>query len=277
MKVIQRPSSRALSPDESAQPTRQAASPSLRETRTSWIVVMFSRAASTSAREHKTEDLVDGAGRDFRPQIKLASRELRDRTLGAVEAVLDWRRAVENLDDVAAVDDGAAPPPFLWEGQNYLVRLAAADDIEQLLLSVPDAGAAPGGAPGGATAAGFLADAALAGKKASRRWQQLAVPAVPGGVMERSERVINSVEMDVVLTRPLGPVGDGDCTVSPVTMATPTRLQLHVTAAPTLMSIPNLPQPRDRRVAIWPGEYSSFSGFLTPRTPPPSCCTGPRS
>lgn len=51
-----------------------------------------------------------------------------------------------------------------------------------------------------------------------KRWQQLAVPAVKDGVLERSERVINSVQLDVVLSRPLGPAGDADCTVSPVTI-----------------------------------------------------------
>ncbi|KAH8057416.1 Ca2-binding protein [Aureococcus anophagefferens] len=116
------------------------------------VVAMYNRAAKEVTRrelaldrvldefdKHKTEDLVDGEGRDFRPQIRLASRELRDRTLGAVEAVLDWRRAVEDLDDVRD-DVSGAPPPFLWEGQNYLVRLASADDVEQLLLSVPKFG-----------------------------------------------------------------------------------------------------------------------------------------
>jgi hypothetical protein len=74
----------------------------------------------------------------------------------------------------------------------------------------------------------------------SKRWTQLAVPGVSRGVLERSERVINSVQLDVTLTRPEGPAGDADCTVPPITMATPTRLALRVEAEPTARERENI-------------------------------------
>ena len=86
---------------------------------------------------HGADELVDDEGRDFRHQVRTAAKELRDRTLAAVEAVLDWRRAVESLEELGPREEGAPPPPFLWEGQNFLVRLAGADDVEQLLASTP--------------------------------------------------------------------------------------------------------------------------------------------
>ena len=38
--------------------------------------------------------------------------ELRERTLEAVEAIVEWRQKVAALDDVQNVQ--TAPPPFLW-------------------------------------------------------------------------------------------------------------------------------------------------------------------
>lgn len=68
--------------------------------------------------------------------MRTALDELRDRTLETVEAVVEWRQRVAALDDVQNVQ--TAPPPFLWEGANYLVTLANADDVQQILQATPD-------------------------------------------------------------------------------------------------------------------------------------------
>ena len=52
-----------------------------------------------------------------------------------MEAIVEWRQKVAALDDVQNVQ--TAPPPFLWEGANYLVTLASGDDVKQLLQAIP--------------------------------------------------------------------------------------------------------------------------------------------
>ena len=59
-------------------------------------------------------------------QVAVAVAELRELTLRAVEAVLKWRRAVSVL-GAARAEGGkgvtTAPPPFVWKGGNYLLKL----------------------------------------------------------------------------------------------------------------------------------------------------------
>ena len=81
-------------------------------------------------------------------QVAVAVAELRELTLRAVEAVLKWRRAVSVLG--AARAEGTkgvttAPPPFVWKGGNYLLKLI--DDARAVHECAEVAAVLPPGCP----------------------------------------------------------------------------------------------------------------------------------
>ena len=86
-------------------------------------------------------------------QVAVAAAELRELTLRAVEAVLKWRRAVSLLGSVrsgSAVQGLAkgvstVPPPFVWKGENYLLKLLS--DTRPILNSREVMAVLPVGSP----------------------------------------------------------------------------------------------------------------------------------
>ncbi|KAJ8599289.1 hypothetical protein CTAYLR_006783 [Chrysophaeum taylorii] len=87
-------------------------------------------AAAVVAREAYLEKVVDDSVSGT-VDATAAARDIRERTVLAVEAILDWRRSLVNADRTSP--EAKLLPAFMWEGQNYLLRLAAGDDTEQLM------------------------------------------------------------------------------------------------------------------------------------------------
>lgn len=91
-------------------------------------------AAAVIARESCLESLVDDiVSKGCTPLSTWGSTavgKLRECTLLTVEAILDWRRAKGSLKSPPAAN---TMRPFMWEGQNILLRLATGEDTEQLL------------------------------------------------------------------------------------------------------------------------------------------------
>ena len=86
-------------------------------------------ASAVSARESRIAAILDDDSFHH-----VAIRELRERTLAAAEAILDWRRGAVECHS----SEMQELPVFLWEGQNYLLCLAGGDDVEQLFEAFPN-------------------------------------------------------------------------------------------------------------------------------------------
>lgn len=92
-------------------------------------------AAAIIARESCMESIVDDVVSKGCTTLSTwgstAVGKLREYTLLAVEAIVDWRRAeCRSPKNLSAANK---KPPFMWEGQNFLLRLATGEDTEQLL------------------------------------------------------------------------------------------------------------------------------------------------